>query len=46
MSDDFQARNNQMQAIKYENVALHKETCIRPSYKDVKIPSPILGHVT
>ena len=23
----------------------HKETCIRPSYKDVNIPSPILGHV-
>ena len=34
------------QAIQYENVdCKHKEMCIKPSYKNVKIPSPILKQV-
>ena len=44
MNDDLQDRDNQIQAVKYEK--LHKEMCIKLSYKNVKIPSPILQHVT
>ena len=45
MNDDLQDRDNQIQAIKYENVALQaKETCIKTSYKNFKTSLPVLGH--
>ena len=46
MNDDLQDRDNQIQAIKYENVACRsKVMSIKLSYKDVRIPSPILKNV-
>ena len=40
INNDLQDRDNQIQAIQHEKVAF-----IRPSYKDVKKPSPIFEHV-
>ena len=40
INGNVQNRDNQIQAIQHEKVAF-----IRPSYKDVKKPSPILEHV-
>ena len=46
MNDALQDRDNQIQDIKYENVALQAERAyIRPSYKNAKTSSSILGHV-
>ena len=46
LNDDVQEQGNRTQTIQYENVALQAQKAnIRPSYKNVKIPSSILKHV-
>ena len=46
INDDLQDRNNQIQTIKYDNVALQAQRdVLRTSYKNVKTSLPILRHV-
>ena len=45
-ADDLRDRDNQVQTIQYENVALQAQKMyISPSYKDAKTPSFTLEHV-
>ena len=46
LTDNLQGRDNQIQAIQMRTLhCKHKEMFIRPSYKDVKTPLPILEKV-
>ena len=46
INDNLQDRNSQIQAIKYDNVALQAQRdVLRTSYKNVKTSLPILRHV-
>ena len=44
--DYLRDRDNQIQPCSMKTWhCMHKEMCIRPSYKDVKIPSPIIEYI-
>ena len=46
MNDDLKGRDNQIKAIKYENVALQAQRGVYQAHlQRYEIPSPILGHV-